>query len=335
MTLANFLCGAATGSGAFNSDGRIPIGYTHVFPVTGSFTVVVPGKYRLLAIGGGGGYVAGRKRQGGGGAGGLCIASRNLAAGDVISFTIGAGGSDASVAIPPGGFAYANNGGATTVTVGTLSMVAGGGQGGVQVRSTAPSGTYLGAVGGSATGGDFNYPGGRGGNVVYISAGTPQVYAGPGAVANPALVLPGNEGFRGGHGNPIGLGTIASITAPGADFVVGYNGVAYQYSSANNTRYYDLAGSMTLEAIRSSPAANQSHSIAYGEGLALFSTVPLASLSASNRIGSARVAGQAACWVIGKLPGFLNNYGAGGVHYPFGNTLAGGQGVFMLTYLGE
>ena len=101
------------------------------FTTSGSFTAPRTGKYLLTAIGGG---AADLNSGRGGGAGGFAQKLVSLASGDVVSFTIGAGGVSNGAA-----------GGNTTLTAPGVSLTANGG------TTTA---------GGTASGGDVNVQGG-------------------------------------------------------------------------------------------------------------------------------------------------------------------------------
>ena len=117
------------------------------FTTSGSFVAPRTGKYLLTAIGGG---AAGTNGGRGGGAGGFAQKLVSLSAGDVIIYTVGAGGVLNGAA-----------GGNTTITAPGVSFAANGG------TATA---------GGTASGGDVNVQGGSSGNVVASGGGAVGVY---------------------------------------------------------------------------------------------------------------------------------------------------------------
>ena len=103
---------------------------------TGSFTVEVPGTYRLTAVGGGGGVsVENSYKAASGGGGGTAIADFVLAAGDVISWKVGKiGGAGANgLKGSSGGESYIKKGNTTLVS-------ANGGVGGFVNNSSGGSG---------------------------------------------------------------------------------------------------------------------------------------------------------------------------------------------------
>lgn len=126
------------------------------FTSSGSF--IVPAfiyKIRASAWGGGGGGGSYDSAAGAGGGGGaFAEAIFNVTPAQVVNITIGVGGSPGA----PGG-----NGGDTTI----LTMVAGGGKGGVN-----GGGGALNGLGGTATGGVRNFSGGPGGGVISANGGS-------------------------------------------------------------------------------------------------------------------------------------------------------------------
>ncbi len=159
------------------------------FTASGSFTAPCTGKYLITAIGGG---AAGRNDGRGGGAGGFAQKLISLAAGDVISFTVGAGGSTPGAA-----------GGNTILTAPGVSLTANGG-------TTS--------AGGTATGGDLNVQGGHSGNVAGSGGGAVGVYGiGYGSAA---LNSSGGGGVGGasssrGGGGAFGPSPVAHLGGPG------------------------------------------------------------------------------------------------------------------------
>lgn len=123
----------------------------------------------VCAIGGFavGGVVLGVGNASGAGAPGCAIKRTKLSAGTILTMTIGAPGTPAS--LTNNGAVNGGSGGTTTLTGGGLNLAANGGGGGLAINNlqTAVSG----GPGGTASGGDFNFTGGRGGNLSAIQSG--------------------------------------------------------------------------------------------------------------------------------------------------------------------
>jgi hypothetical protein len=140
-------------------------GGVRFFFASTSWTVPATGTYRIQAWGGSGtGAVArgGSVFVTGGGGGAKCTKTVKLTAGDVLAFTVGAGG--ALNQLTANGQANGNDGGDTTITgPNGLNMVAGGGKGGKYATTVA---VVDGGAGGIASGGDENLSGGRGGSIL-------------------------------------------------------------------------------------------------------------------------------------------------------------------------
>lgn len=344
MTLANFFCNPQTK--AFNSDGRSPIGYTHLIVTSGAFTIRVPGKYRIVAIGGGGGANFGGvgQRWGCGAAAGCAIAIRNYNNGDALNIGIGSGGGITNITPPLGGTAYANFGGTTSVTGPGISLIANGGQGGIVVDSTAPNGFYPGGVGGTATGGDFNYQGGNGGGITKTNdasddSGT--AVAGPGALANPFITPDGGQGKAGGDATEGKIGGPASLNFDGRSNLLpnAENLIANMYSDSAYT-HYDYAGLYTIQAAPFIIGQSTALATAFGESPAFVQLLNGADYTTYKIVGGARIAGQPFLARHNSNVGryFANTYGAGGIFYSGfpGFTLNGvsaGPGAVFLTYL--
>lgn len=180
------------------------------FITSGTFTAPVTGKYLLTAIGGG---AAGTSEGRGGGAGGFAQKPVTLAAGDVITFSVGAGGASSGA-----------TGGTTTLTAPGVSLSAGGG------TSTA---------GGSATGGSLNTTGGVSGNSNGSGGGAVGVYgvgygsaasmnSGGGGVGEASTTNPGGGALGKGYklaGPAFGAGRLLQpLGEIGGDGVVGAEG---------------------------------------------------------------------------------------------------------------
>jgi hypothetical protein len=100
----------------------------------------------------------------GGGAGAYCAKYFTVTGSTAYTYAIGSGGAAGTASTGP-------SGGNTTFTVGATTITAGGGVGGGRtVSGTAPD-FRIGGVGGTATNGDLNVPGGCGQQATWGSAG--------------------------------------------------------------------------------------------------------------------------------------------------------------------
>ena len=149
-----------------------------------TWTVGVSGKVKVILTGGGGQgafvYNSGITNSSslgdapGGGAGGYSEKVLNVVAGETYTVTIGAAGLDpivfTSMSADRNGFDGGNSSFVTATAATSVNMLANGGGGGlflaapINASQTAPGGT-----GGTASGGDINITGGRGGNIIRAS----------------------------------------------------------------------------------------------------------------------------------------------------------------------
>lgn len=189
-----------------------------------SLTAPAAGVYRLVLVGPGASGAARQTGSGsasGGGTGGVVVSKPfAMAAGQAQSVTLGVRG---TAVLAQAGQAFAGISGSSSTTA-TLpdgtALSAGPGQGGAHSPGAA-----VGGAGGTATGGEFNYPGGAGGSTTVNSAsGGPRevIQIGGVAVTSPygsnGRALSG--GYAGGGGNtPTGNGLIPP--AVGSDGSVG------------------------------------------------------------------------------------------------------------------
>nr|WP_052232109.1 hypothetical protein [Methylobacterium sp. ZNC0032] len=184
-----------------------------IFTTPGSFswTSTVNGRVRIKSWGpaGGGGFGNNPSGPAGGGSGAYFEWTVDVAVGDVISGTIGAGGA--------AGFAGNNgaNGGTTVVTVNGQTRNAGGGAGGVNAGGNTVTNS---AAGGTVSGGTVDYSRdgapSQGGQQGYSGSGT-LFYAGK-----------GGDAPNGGYGGNAGTGAGNSGSAPGGGGGGGANGNA-------------------------------------------------------------------------------------------------------------
>lgn len=177
-------------------DGQPNLGQRQVFTSSGSFTAPFAGWYFVRAIGGGGagGGSTGTRNGGGGGSGEYAEGWHYLTAGQVVTVTIGAGGT--------GNVSADGNGGGTT-SFGALMTAIGGFAG---VSSAGP--LFSGGKGGlGGTGGQMRVTGGDGQSGSNVAGGTT-----PGGN--------GGAGFFGGGG----LSATVAANAAGAAYGSGGGG---------------------------------------------------------------------------------------------------------------
>ena len=149
-----------------------------------TWTVGVSGKVKVILTGGGGQgafvYNSGITNSGsfgdapGGGAGGYSEKVLNVVAGETYTVTIGAGGRDpvvyTSMNADRNGFDGGNSSFVTATAATSVNMLANGGGGGLFLAQPQNAGqTAPGGTGGTASGGDINITGGRGGNIIRAS----------------------------------------------------------------------------------------------------------------------------------------------------------------------
>ena len=171
----------------------------------------------------------------GGGAGGYSRKRIPITAGDTFTVVVGAGGEDATRM--PGASNYENGtaGGESTfdhaTATATIALDSNGGAGGIgNATSTASGATYAGGAGGTASGGDVNFTGGRGGTITRSNNASNM---GNFATGGGAVAVFG-QAFNGGDINFTQNGTTQTIAATGGAGVGGDGGnVAYGTSTTN------------------------------------------------------------------------------------------------------
>lgn len=166
-------------------DGTSPLPAVIYFD-SGSGDFRIPGGYsqgRIVAVGPGGSSSTVSGQTGGAGGGGLAATNIvKVSEGDLITYSVGSPASPNSTV----------QGSSTTVTFKGYNLVANAGG-----QVTVTGNPYTGGIGGTASGGDVNFPGGNGG------AGTAGLYGGGGGAAG--------LGSNGGGG---GSASGATPTAP-------------------------------------------------------------------------------------------------------------------------
>lgn len=209
-----------------------------------TFTIPLSGKIKVTITGGGGagsyansstrhpGDTGVRSSASGGGGGGFCQKTFAVTAGETFAVVVGVAGGANGVL----GSTYA--GGSTTAGTSTfatssaalsVSMSAvGGGDGNAQAAYATGNGAHsiAGGVGGTASGGDLNYTGGRGGTISHPGGNAGHFATGGGAVSVNGIAYHGGDSSAGGNYNATatggagvgghGLGTTNSIKFRGA-----------------------------------------------------------------------------------------------------------------------
>jgi len=230
--------------GAAAGGGSLGVYKEYVILSSQTFTVPLSGKIKVTITGGGGagsyansgtrhpGDTGVRSSATGGGAGGFCQKTFDVTAGETFAVVVGAaGGANGFL-----GSTYA--GGSTTAGTSTfatssaavsVSMSAvGGGDGNALAQYATGNGAHVvaGGVGGTASGGDLNYTGGRGGTISHPGGNAGHFATGGGAVSVNGIPYHGGDSSAGGNYNATatggagvgghGLGTTNSIKFRGA-----------------------------------------------------------------------------------------------------------------------
>ena len=257
-----------------------------------TFTAPLTGRIKVIITGGGGqgAFVANntdviRNNVGdgtGGGAGGYSEKTFAVTAGETFTVTIGAGGATTLAPNDITTTRVGNNGGnssfVTASAAASVNMAANGGGGG-QIQSGANSSAYTvaGGAGGTASGGDFNYPGGAGGSVTRVASNDKNC-----AVTGGGAVSIYGTAYHGGNVSvtaDVSSGTFAAATGGagvgghGGDVTITASGVTtgtikpiFFSDSGSSTQggatYQEVSsansyGTNTLGAPQASPTINQ------------------------------------------------------------------------------
>lgn len=200
------------------------------FVLTSSKTWVAPGDcwVSFFAVGAGGsGAIAaagscayGSGRATGGGAGGTAYKKVFAPAGTTFTITVGAGGAarSGSGAFYTPNYYTGNAGGATSISSSVANVTAFGGGGGIPNNDN-------GGAGGTATGGDINITGGRGGNIGTPSGPTLYALATGGGAANVLITTGGSSVDTTTRGGDIAVLTYAdAVVATGGGGIGGIGG---------------------------------------------------------------------------------------------------------------
>ncbi|TFW15974.1 hypothetical protein [Duganella callida] len=153
------------------------------------WTAKVSGLHRIILVAGcgSGGLAIGssgaRVAASGGSGGGLVIKDFYANAGDAYTLVLGARGAGVTLVMQTGNQTLSGNDAAdSTFTGNGVSLVAGGGKKGVGSVATSGNAVAVGAVGGTASGGDFNFSGGPSGTATASAPSVNAVAATGGAV---------------------------------------------------------------------------------------------------------------------------------------------------------
>lgn len=208
-TLSQFLGSATSGSYVnkrvimYSSDFIVPSGVT---------------KIRAHAFGGGGSgaMVANNSGYAGGGAGGGYSAyDFTVVPATTMNVVVGSGGT--AVRNPQRGSLKGNAGGNTSVTYGSKTIYAYGGDGGANTLNGTINNIGVGAAGGGASGGTLNVPGGNCHFITFSGfTSTTQYFlaSGGGAAGNPMYGTPGNGSI-----------TFANTTLTGSNTAAAFGGI--------------------------------------------------------------------------------------------------------------
>lgn len=167
-----------------------------------TWTCFIPGIYRISCMGAGGSGAAIYSTSGqgnascGGGGGGFCEKTILLNVNEQLNIVVGAGGAGVTSSVDGSGV-NGNDGGNSTVIGNNISLTANGGLKGQFLLGTST--TKIGGSGGSASGGDINFSGGKGGDIYAYVANKIARSGGGGAPGSPYGI-----GGAGGDANVAG-----------------------------------------------------------------------------------------------------------------------------------
>ena len=220
-------------SGYLNTTGPTNAISTIVSLTSGTSWTIPTGVFRCkvtcIGGGGGGGGASNLNKGGGGGGGGLAIkVFNNLTPGSTATYSIGAGGAGST-----GNTGTAGIGGTTSFTWNGTTITANGGGRGTSFSNTVANGTLNApAAGGTATGGDINISGERGGvgeNGINFATGSTSKggnsplgygFGGPDPISNSGTGSVGTSGAGYGGGGSGGYGSASNAGGAGTDGII-------------------------------------------------------------------------------------------------------------------
>lgn len=229
-----------------------PVTFSNIEVLTTSqtWTAKYTGMHRITMVGAsasGGAAVSGvttvaSAAASGGGTGGVVRKTFYATAGDTFLLNLGSRGATvtATSAAGPNQAVNGNDAGDSTFIGGNVSLTAGGGKKGSGVLSTtAASAVAVGGLGGSASGGDFNYPGAQAGTATATNGtGLGLTIAATGGAASPY------KGLGYGSGNATTTAGSAQAASGGAG-VGGKSGNAQSASGVAQTAGGSYVGAST------------------------------------------------------------------------------------------
>jgi hypothetical protein len=184
----------------------------------------------------------------GGGAGGYSRKRIPITAGDTFTVVVGAGGQASTSKLPGAGNLTAGSAGGESTfdhasATANIALDSNGGGGGLANQTTTASGaTYAGGAGGTATGGDVNFTGGRGGTITRSNNSANQ---GCFATGGGAVAVFG-AAFNGGDINFTASGNY-TVAATGGAGIGGNGGNIAFGTSSNNAQLATGGGSASGE----------------------------------------------------------------------------------------
>ncbi len=222
-----------------------------VAPGTNSFTIPVgidSVTVKLWGAGGAGGSASNatnpvQSRGGGGAGGGFALVKKKVTAGQVLSYTIGAGGIAAPLGFANNTVNAVQNGAQSSASINSIVVgLAKGGPGGQNIAGVAGSGTG-GAAPQSGNTGDKVYYGGNGGTANSSSTGSGGGSAGAAGNGGNATIGSTAGGIAGAGGGAVGGNGINSTNVgnPGNDPGAGGSGAAVRISANTSMKGGDGA----------------------------------------------------------------------------------------------
>ena len=270
---------------------------TNIYTSSGNFTLASAQAVKIYTIGGGGGggsvYRGSAGGSGGGGGGMAYKLFSNVPAG-TYSYTVGGSGAGGDGSNSETG----QNGGTTSITIGSVTLQATGGSGGARLTGTdSNTGSVgLGGAGGVGSNGDTNGTGGAGANGIY--------YSNPGSGPyNGIDASNGTNGGAGGGGGGTDLGSGNSYSMKAGN---GGTGSSTYYTGGGGGGGWDNDGQTPNNSQRGLGGSGYTSG---GNG----GSTAIASTDGGGNAGGAR----------GSSGSSRNNYGGGGASYGGGG---GGSG---------
>jgi len=235
--------GSATAPSSFRNIEVLTSSQPWVAKVSGPHQIILQGAAAsagaAIAISGGAAAASGASTAGG------VVKTFNAVAGDSYMLNLGAGGAAVVLSAGSANIAVAGNDATDSTFTGPgVSLTAGGGRKGNATVLASGTATALGAVGGTATGGDANYPGGGSGTATAIAGcaaatgGGAMPYRGLGmssGTATATTAASNKAAASGGAGVGGKSGNATATTAATASAGGGYAGASPDVTNATGT----------------------------------------------------------------------------------------------------